>query len=172
MKNPVARVRGCGRGLRTLLAASLAFCLGIFPALPKDKLTSIPPGNWGLVGVLDEGTSISVRMTSGDRIDGKFIALDPDSVRLVMDKKERIYPRIGIAEIWQLRAPDPKLNGSLIGMGVGAVAGIIGAVASNAPFGGEDAWGSGFVMAGIGIGAALGFAADAAIKSDKLIYRK
>jgi hypothetical protein len=57
-------------------------------------------------------------------------------------------------------------------MGAGAAAGIIGAGASDAPFGGEDAWGAGFVMAGIGIGAALGLMTDAMIKGDKLIYRK
>jgi len=158
--------------LRKTLVMGLVVCLGVVSALPKDNLSAIPPGNWGLVGSLEKGTSISVRMTSGDRIDGKFIALDPDSVRLTMDRQERVYPRSGIAQVWQLRVADPKLNGTLIGMGAGAAAGIIGAVSSNAPFGGEDAWGAGFVMAGIGIGAALGLMTDAMIKGDKLIYRK
>lgn len=172
MKNQDDRVIGFKWYLRKILVVCLVVYMGVVSALPKDNFIAIPPGNWGLVDALQTGTSISVRMISGDRMDGKFLALDTDSVRLLMDKKERIYPRNSVAEVWRLRVPDPKLNGALIGMGAGALAGIIGAVATDASFGGEDAWGAGFVMAGIGIGAALGLTTDAMIKGDKLIYRK
>lgn len=132
----------------------------------------VPLGNWEVVESLAQGTEISVLMTFGDRMDGRFLSLDAESIRLAINGKDRIYPRRDVAEVWQLRMPDRKLNGALIGMGAGALAGVIGAVASDAQFEGEDKWGVLFVIAGIGLGALAGAVVDATIKGNRLIYRK
>ncbi len=154
------------------LAICLALCLGIIPALPGDKVDIVPPGNWAAVESLQKGTSISVRMTSGDRMDGKFQGLDAESIHLMMNKQERIFPRNSIAEVWQLRVPDRKRNGALIGMGAGALAGGIGAAASGARFSGEDQYGVLLVAIGAGLGAIVGATTDAMIKGNRLLYRK
>jgi hypothetical protein len=161
--------------VKKMLAVYLALCLSVIPALSKDKADVIPPGNWGVLESLMPGTKISVRMTFGDRIDGKFLGLNAQSIRLTMDEKERIYPRSDVAEVWQLRAPDRKLNGTLIGMGSGAAAGIIATYAVDT--GGGDRWtqedapGPYLLLAGFGLGALVGAIIDASIKGDKRLYR-
>ena len=139
--------------MRKTLAMCLTICLATMPVIAKGKVDIVPPGNWAAVESLQKGTSISVRMTSADRVEGNFLDLDNESIRLTIDNQEKIYPRNSIAEIYQLRVPDRKLNGTLIGMGAGALAGVVGAVASDAPFSGEDTWGFLFVAVGIGLGA-------------------
>ena len=157
------------------LAATLALWLGAVPVFPKDKLDLVPPGNWGAVEILEEGTPVSIRMVSGDKMDGKFLDLDSDAIHVIIDDQERVFPRSGVAEIWQLRVPDGKLNGVLIGMGAGLAAGIIAASAGGALNTGDTAgrqWGAGLILAGIGLGAVLGAVTDASIKGKRLLYRK
>jgi hypothetical protein len=154
------------------LAWFLVLSLSTISAFPKNNLSAVPPSNWGAVESLTQGTEISVRMNSGDRMDGRFLSLDAESIHLTFDGKDRIYPRREVAEVWQLRVPDRKLNGALIGMGAGTLAGVIGAVASDASFEGEDKWGVLIVLVGIGLGAAAGAVVDATIKGDRLLYRK
>jgi len=158
-----------------IFAVCLVFCLSVIPAFPKDNANVVPPGNWGAVEYLPRGTKISVRMIFGDRMDGKFLNLDAESIRLEIDGKDRNYPRTDVREIWQLRVPDRKLNGALIGMGTGAAAGIIAAYAVNTGGGSrwrqEDAPGPYFLLAGLGLGALVGTLVDVSIKSDRLLYR-
>lgn len=158
-----------------MLAIGLTLCLGVVPVLPKDNDIAVPPGNWCAVEHLPQGTKISVHMTFGDRIDGRFLSLDVESIRLTSDGQDRIYPRRDVAEIWQLRVPDKKLNGILVGMGAGATAGIIAAYAVETGGGNrwrqEDAPGPYFLLAGLGLGALLGGIVDASIRGDQLLYR-
>lgn len=163
----------CFRSIsRKLLVASLVLCLSVIPTLSKDKLDAAPPGNWGAIESMNKDTSVSVRMTSGDRMDGKFLKIDADAIYIGVDRQVKILPRRVVAEIWQHRAPDKKLNGILIGMGTGALSGVVVGKAINAEFQGEDAFGILLVAAGLGFGALIGGVTDAAIKSDKLLYRK
>jgi hypothetical protein len=175
MQNHHILILGFRRFAEKIMAVSLAICLCIVPAFPKDKADIIPAGNWAAVQNLKIGKSVSLRMISGDRIDGEFLGLDPDAIRLTVDKMERIFQRSSINEVWQLRAPDRKLNGTLIGMGAGTAAGAIVAGASGALKTGDSAgraWGGACIMAGMGLGALFGALTDAAIKGDKLLYRK
>jgi hypothetical protein len=164
-------VFGFKKVLKKALMIYLALSLGVIPVLPSDSADIIPPGNWGAVESLTQGTEISVRMTSGDKMDGKYLGLDAEGIRLTMDNQERIFPRSAVTHVWQLRVKDKKLNGALIGMGLGAVAGGAIGAAAKAGFSGEDALGGAFVLAGIGLGAIIGVTVDALIKGNKLIYR-
>jgi hypothetical protein len=157
---------------KKLCVICLVFCLSVVPALPRGVDSVIPSNNWGAVESLSKGTSISVRMTSRDRMEGAFQGLDAESIHLMMDNQERVFPRNGIVEIRQLGVPDGKLNGTLIGLGAGALAGGIAAGVAKAPFDNEDSWGTLFLAAGIGIGAILGFTADTVIKGSRLLYQK
>ena len=158
--------------VRRTLAMLVALSLSIIPVPAKDKPESVLPGNWGAVQALEKGKSVSVRMTSGDRMEGKFAGLDNDSIRLMMDRQERVFPRNAVAEVWQLRVPDRKINGILIGMLAGGGAGGAAAAAAGANCDGEDCWSAALVMAGVGLGALIGGVTDSVIKSDKLLYRK
>jgi hypothetical protein len=164
---------------RKATALYLVICLSVIPALSKDLPSAVPPGNWGAVASLIPGTRISVRMTFGDRMIGRFLDLDTESIRMSIDENERIYPRSDVAEVWQLRVPDRKLNGILIGMGTGAAGGIASMVAfANAKTSGPVYWdeeGSAYLLGaalvGGGIGALVGALVDASVKGDKLLYR-
>jgi hypothetical protein len=157
------------------VAIFLSICLWIAPLFPKDKIEVVPRGNWGAIEFLERGMIISVSMDSGDKMEGKFLGLEPDAIRLNVDKKERVYPRANILEIRQLDFPDSKLNGTLIGMGAGMVGGLIAATALGTLNTGDTAarqWGGAFIMAGMGLGALFGCITDAQIKGSKLIYLK
>jgi hypothetical protein len=161
--------------MRKMLAAFVSVCLCVIPVFPKGATDVVPRGNWRAVEFLEEGTSISVSMDSGDKMEGKFLGLESDAIRLKVDKKERVYPRASITEIRQLRVPDSKLNGTLIGMGGGMVAGIIAASALGGLSTGDTAgrqWGAALIMAGMGLGALFGGITDATIKGSRLIYLK
>jgi hypothetical protein len=162
--------------VQKILAMCLALYLGLMPAFSKDKVDFVPPGNWGAVESLEKGTSISLRMASGDKMDGKLLDLDDVAIQLMVDKKERSYPRSGVVEVWRLGVPDRKINGILIGMAGGVAAALI-ATAGISSGGGskwdqEDAPGPYFVLAGLGFGALIGGTTDALIKGNKLLYRK
>jgi hypothetical protein len=162
--------------VQKLLAMCLSLYLGLMPAFSKDKADFVPPGNWGAVESLEKGTSISLRMASGDKMEGILLGLDDVAIKLMVDKKERSYPRSGVAEVWRLRVPDRKINGILIGMAGGVAAALI-ATAGISSGGGskwdqEDAPGPYFVLAGLGFGALIGGTTDALIKGNKLLYRK
>jgi hypothetical protein len=156
-------------------AILLAFFLCFGSAFPMDMDNTVPRDNWRAVQLLEKGTSISVTMDSGDKMEGKFLELESNAIRLRVDNQERIYPRANVQEIRQLRVPDSRANGTLIGMGAGTVGGVIAASVSGTLKTGDTAgrqWGAGFIMAGMGFGALFGFLADTAIKGSKTIYRK
>jgi hypothetical protein len=161
---------------KRILAVNLALCLFAIHAFPKDRMNVVPRGNWALAELLKQDTAVSVRMTSGDRMDGKFLTMDSEAIHITIDKRERIYPRGSIAEIWQLRVPDRKLNGIIYGLLAGAAAGAIVAGAGGLlePTGDSTGkiMGPGFIMAGMGLGAAIGGTTDALIRGNKLLYRK
>jgi hypothetical protein len=167
-------VFGFKRIAKEILAICLALGLSVIPAASKNNNVVVPPGNWGGLESLPPGTEISVRMTFGDKIEGKFMSMDSDGIRLTMDEKERIYPRSDVAEVRQLHVPDSKLNGTLIGMGAGAAAGGIAAGTLGQLLENEsnESYGALLLVLGIGIGTAAGLAIDTAVKGDRLIYRK
>jgi hypothetical protein len=158
------------------IAALLALCLATMPLVAREKMDLVPPGNWGAVEALEMGTSISIRMNSGDKIEGKFLGINAEAIRITYNKKERIYPRTGVAEVRQINIPDGKLNGTLYGMLGGAAIGIPLAAAGGAFSKGGDTAGKqiagGFVLAGIGLGALMGFTMDAVTQGDRLLFRK
>jgi hypothetical protein len=164
------------RTLIGILALTFMFCIYETSAFARDRADIVPLGNWRAVEAMEKDASISVHMNSGHKIEGKFLGLDPDAIHLKIDNQERIYPRASITEVWQLRIPDRKLNGTLIGMLAGAGAGIIAAAAGGflEPTGDTAGRqiGPGFIMAGIGIGAAIGATSDAMIRGNKLLYRR
>jgi hypothetical protein len=162
------------RGLMAkITAVPIALCLCASSALPED--IPVPFGNWRAVELLEKKASISVRLNSGGRIEGEFRGLDRDAIRIQGKDQERVSPRNSVTEVWHLRIPDRKINGILIGMGAGAVAGAIAAASSGTFRTGDTAgrqWAGGLIMAGIGLGALFGVAADTLIKADRLIYCK
>jgi hypothetical protein len=174
MQNHHILMLGFRRFTGKIMAVCLSICLCIVPTFSKDKADIIPAGNWGAVEFLQKDATITVHMNSGDKIKGKFLALEADAIRLNVDGHEKIFPKTSITEAWQ-RVPDSKLNGILIGAVAGALAGGLVARAAGTTHTGDSgaqALGGGIVMTGLGLGALFGGITDAKIKGNKLIYRK
>ena len=100
--------------MKRLIALCLVFICGTIPAMSMSNFDSVPPGNWGKVESLSQGTEISVKMRFGDKMKGEYIGLDADSIRLNIDRQERSYPKKDIGEIRLLGVSDSNLNGLLI----------------------------------------------------------
>ena len=153
---------------------SVAFCLifiwGVMPALSNSNFESVRPGNWAKVESLTHGAAISVKMVSGDKMEGEYMGLDVEAIRLNLDGQERVYPREGITEIRLLNICDPNTNGTLTGLAVGAAT---SAVVAYLVTSGEYYSKVGPLAAGIGagIGSLIGYTGDKLKKGNELIYR-
>lgn len=154
------------------------FCLisicGVMPALSMNNFESVPPGNWAKVESLSQGEEVSVKMFFGDKMNGEYVSLDLDAIRLKIDGEEKVYPRKDIAEICLLNVNDSNLNGVGIGVLIGAAAmGIWGGIAARGVT--SEAGTAALALAGAGIGGGIGgligYVWDNQHKGTELIYR-
>ena len=159
------------------LACLLIFILGAIPALSANNFEVVPPGNWAKVESLTSGADISVKMISGDRMEGTFEGLDENTIHLIIDDRERHYPKEDVVEIRLSKISDSNRNGTLWGLGIGAVTlgaftGIALASDPGWTTGAEDVAITAVVAClGGGIGALVGYAVDRTHKGSELIYR-
>jgi hypothetical protein len=137
-----------------------------------NNFESVPPGNWTKVESLSQGEEVSVKMLFGDKMNGRYIGLNSDAIRLNIDGEERIYPRKDIAEIRLLNINDSNQNGVGIGMLVGGVPAIFAALL-NADEADTNADSAAVVsgLIGAGIGGLVGYMVDNVHKGSELIYR-
>ena len=158
--------------MKRLIAICLVFVCGTLPVLPMSNFDSIPPGNWGKVDSLVQGTEISVKMRFGDKMKGEYLGLDAETIRLNRDNVERIYPKKDIGEIRLLGVSDSNLNGVLTGFAIGA---IPPSIFLGEYFGNEIDEGTRGALMGIalggGIGALIGYLWDNLDTGTELIYR-
>jgi hypothetical protein len=145
--------------------------LGFTPLFPQGRIDAVPPGNWAKVESLIPGTEISVQLTSGDRIQGEFLGLEADAIRLNVGYRESAYPRPSVVEIQMPGVKDSNKNGTLIGMGIGAGCAAILAAASydkNDPY--KNLGWVGIPLFA-GVGALVGYGIDHTRSGASLIYR-
>lgn len=163
--------------MKKLIACLLAFTLGAVPILSANNFNVVPPGNWGKVESLSSGSNISVKMISGDRMEGAYIRVDTDTIHIMIDGQARNYPKRDVAEIFLREINDSNLNGTLWGFGIGAVTlGSFTGIALASDPGWTTAAENVAITAvvaclGGGIGALVGYAADRTHKGSELIYR-
>ena len=125
------------------------------------------------------GQEVSITDDRGQAFHGRIDAVTLDGLDLLVGGKKASVPYVHIVNIDRPR--DSLVNGTLIGLGVGAGLGV--AVIADArrncesPFGypcpgqsaAADAWGAAFFGA---FGAAIGLASDALNRSGRQIYRR
>jgi hypothetical protein len=139
------------------------------------------PARWEKVVGLQPGTSIIIRLKTGDRMEGAFVSLSQDAIVFTEDiARERVIPKSAVRKIeTSAKAPDRLRNGALIGMLVGSAGGIGGMVAfANAKTNGPVYWGEdgsgylvGAALVGGGLGAVMGAIVDASIKRHEVLYQ-
>ncbi len=147
----------------------LIFCMGVVQALAMSNFDVVPPASWAKVESLAHGADISVKIVSGDRMEGEYVGLDAEAIHLRTGSQERAYPRRDIAEVYLLNVSDPNTDGTLGGLGIGAGFTSIFALLA----GGREYPGVIVIAAGIGggIGALIGYVTDNLTKGSELIYR-
>ena len=153
--------------MKKLVAISLISVIGIMPAFSMNHAESIPPGNWAKVESLVQNQEISVKMLFGDTVQGKYLGLDSDDIRVNIDGRERVYPKKDVAEIRIIGIRDSNNNGTLIGLAIGAGASTALLAAGNA----EGKYYAVSVPIWAGIGALIGYVSDNLHKGSELIYR-
>jgi hypothetical protein len=164
------KVKSCATAI-TLI--SLMFCTSSLSA-------GIIPGRWEKVAALNPETEIVITLKSGERTESYFVSLGSD--KLVVREITGIIRELPKTEVLGIvtekKISDGKLNGILIGAGVGFGAGFLGLAAWNAretasgPIWDREALGyytgAGLIMAAVG--AVAGSVIDAAHKDQEVLY--
>jgi len=143
--------------------------------LPGSLLADAIPGKWTLIEELDAGSEITVQLKAGDRVDGRFLGLDPSSIRISSGTAERVYPREAVDRIEAIvnQNGSKTLTGAVAG---GAVGGVFGGLLGNS-FSehdrSRDILVGSLIFGGIGagIGALVGFGASEVHSTRKVLYR-
>ena len=128
------------------------------------------PGRWEKVSDLDLGTPITVKLKNGHQVEGHLQGLSVSELELETHSARAVIPK---AEIQTVTTPakDGLAEGAAIGTAIGA--GFVGVVAakwglaSALDTNAEGAFA--FALISAGVGAALGIAADAAMKSEPIM---
>jgi len=140
------------------LATALVFALAYAPNANAQRRAAAS-GEWSAVQALSPGQKIIVRTKDGDRLTGTFDSASDTRIDFTDDGKRVSLTRESIGLV-QLNRGKSRLNGALIGAGIGGAGGFgFGAwVHSYGDFNSSVIYGPGLLGAGIGagIGAALG----------------
>ncbi|MGE0461475.1 MAG: hypothetical protein AB7Q16_08915 [Vicinamibacterales bacterium] len=116
---------------------------------------------------LNVGDTVTVESADGAEVRGRVIRMVPDAIVVTGPSAERMVDASGVLRI--SACCDSLQNGTLIGLGIGAVFGALFAAGfSDNGAGGDTATGA-LIFGGIGAG--LGVGLDALSRSDRLVYR-
>ncbi len=130
------------------------------------------PGRWEKVQALNPGAPIVVRLQAGDRLAGLFKELSAEELTITRyEGGEMKFPKSSIAAIQgSERVADTRVDGTLIGLGIGAGSYLgLHAALCCAPDEAHDAAAALFFG---GIGALVGFIADYNVKGPEILYRE
>jgi len=124
-------------------------------------------GRWEKVEALKAGTEIIVKLKAGDRVEGTFIGIGNEDIRLSeVGRAEVRLPKSAVQSIeTKAKIRDNLKRGTYIGMAGGAVFGSLAGI--HAPSQARIP----FVFLGAGLGALCGASVDASIKGHELLYK-
>ncbi|MFQ5741353.1 MAG: hypothetical protein ACE5JX_20335 [Acidobacteriota bacterium] len=153
------------------MSSRLMIQIVIFVLATSALAAGVIPGRWEKVENLSPGTPVVVRLTAGDRVAGSFEAVSSDTVTLgryqggaLQLAKDEIKAILGVE-----RVTDNRLDGTLIGLGIGAGSYLgLHAVLCCAPSEAHDAGAALFFG---GIGALVGLLADHSVKGPEVYFR-
>jgi hypothetical protein len=121
---------------------------------------------------VDVGDTVTVIDVQGREMSGTISDLSASTLTLLVDRTER---KLLEADVASVSRRDSRWNGTLWGLGVG---GVLGAWADRGlvdEYGREDisvGESAEFIALAAGVGAGIGFAVDALIKGQRLLYSR
>ncbi len=146
------------------------FAVVLAGLIGQPALAEVIPGRWEKVSDLELRTSITVELKNGDQVEGRFNGLSASELELETHSARAMIPK---ADIQMITAPakDGLAEGAAIGTAIGT--GFVGVVAATSGLRkGLDTSAKGalvFALFAVGVGAALGIAADASTKTDDIV---
>ena len=160
--------------VRSIGAVCLAVLIAPSLALAQTGAERIP-------ALVNPGQEVSITDDRGQAFHVRIDAVTLDGLDLLVDGKKASVPYVHIVNIDRPR--DSLVNGTLIGLGVGAGFGValvadyrsgchpafLGGISCPGQSAAADAWGAAFFGA---FGAAIGLASDALNRSGRQIYRR
>lgn len=166
--------------MRMISTAALGFALTAISAAPaRAQETRAVDSFTQLQLVVKLGDTITVTDSTGRKAEGSLMDLSPSTLVMLAEGRRRELQERDVAAISQ-RRPDSLKNGAWWGLGAGAATGFVvsglGSAAASLLDGPDARVSAGPVVAGTvliaGIGAGIGMAIDALIKSDRVIYSR
>ncbi len=137
----------------TLVAAILLASVNVSAQAPA------PNSDWSKLNPVTSGSKLSVKLKSGQTVDGKLSAVSDAGLSLTVKGKVTDVKREDVASVYQIKNKSAKKS-TLIGLGVGAGAGAAIGLAgrNNDGFGKiENIATAGFAVLGGAAGALTGF---------------
>jgi hypothetical protein len=116
---------------------------------------------------LNVGDTVTVEAADGAEVRGRVVRMAPDAIVVTGTSDERMVDASGVLRI--SACCDSLQNGALIGLGSGALFGVLVAAGFSDNGADEDAIVGALLFGGIGAG--LGVGLDALVSSDRLIYK-
>jgi hypothetical protein len=139
---------------------------------PKTPRAAVIPGDWEHVAAQQLRSPLIVFLKSGDRVDGRFKALEPAVLALIdSNGGEVAVARSDVASIKGRGARDAVTNGALIGagIGVGAALAILAMAGSGDGYVLPSAkWGAPLLLSGAG--GIVGSLVDRGHTGERLLY--
>jgi len=103
-----------------------------FVVASSGLLRGQPAHDWASLGhtpAISAGTEIQARTTGNKRYRGQFKAADEDALVMIVANDEQRLPRATVSRV-SVKKPGHRLRNVLIGLGIGAAAGLsLGAIA-------------------------------------------
>ena len=133
----------------------------------KEPRPSVATTFRDLTGAIESGRRLTVTTTDGATVRGRFQGLEASRLFIRTGDGSREFNESDVREV--RRRGDRLWNGALIGLGAGAVGGML--LGNSRPSCGEDSFcGSIGFGAGAVLGALIGLTVDALMPHDDLLY--
>jgi len=129
--------------------------------------------DWTRVAAIPPGSRVIVNTVAGVERRGTFHSAGPDSVWLMIDGQELETQRSEVARV-RVYTPSRRVRRVLIGAGIGAAAGIVGAFATCPSCVGEQSSGDFHQRLGLGAlaGAGIGAGAGLLVSPYKTVFKR
>jgi hypothetical protein len=86
--------------MKTITVWLLALSVSVLPlSAQQENNASVPLGNWAKVEALRPGVVVWIRMQSKEKLEGEFLGLDANSIRLKAHGDDRSLSRTAVAEV-------------------------------------------------------------------------
>jgi small nuclear ribonucleoprotein (snRNP)-like protein len=161
MKNPT-------RKTTIIVVTLLSFLLS-----PLALAAQTAPTDWSRLNNLTDGTTLSVKLKDGKKVDGTFEGVSDTALSLTVKKARQEMRREDITSVHEVSGKSAA-TATLIGLGVGAGAGAAVGISGDASSDGfeklDNSIAAGVTVLGAGIGALTGFLVGRSRKKRVLLY--